>query len=232
MHTSPLINILKPVWTRSPYPMLVDHRSHPQGRICPAPTLYLGARRWARLYFDQGIRPGDAVPVIAKASAEVLMRTLGLLRIGAAAVLGSQDHPTTLGDFRGLVFDADRRIDEATMVAALSRPCSRPPPAWWNLGPWSDRETWLYEILPALGQGAELHVNVRCLNEADLFDHWPDVVGAVRAGAARPLDFVGVEATDAGLPLSTHPPSSDHHAGGKNRDSARSIESARGPHTS
>ena len=177
--------------------MLVDHSSSAGARICPAPTLYLGARHWAREHQEKGLEPGQVVDVGGRPSAETVMKMLGALRLGASPRLcegGHTDAPSDDG-FRGLLFGDGRRLSERELVQKLATTRRQEGRRWWSLGSWELRRTWTDDLWPALASGAELHVNLNCATaewiEAE--ESWPEVIGSLTCPrAALPISLIDV----------------------------------------
>ena len=164
MEQSPLIAHLRARWTQSPYPMIVDHRRG--GRICPAPTLYMGSRHWAARYTARGRRAGDQIAIDPEPSAETIMRVLGALRIGAQAVMGPAQDSLPADAPRRRAYPAAMRfalgpdLTEATIVERLQNGRSVAVGAYPTRGSWQHSRTWLEEIWPALSDNQEVHLNV------------------------------------------------------------------------
>ena len=177
----PLIDELRSRWTRSPYPMIVDHAVG--GRICPAASLYLGARRHAYLWRDRGVGAGTPVIVDAKPSADALMQIIGAIRLGATVQLASEslDAPTAAG----LQF-GDHGVLEERAIVDIFRTTHRGEPKRFEVGgDWCRRATWVEDLLPALAAGGEVHINLE--DPAMIEPPWaPSLPAPSTDGPSRP----------------------------------------------
>lgn len=190
-YVSRTIELLKERWPRSPYPMLIDHGDG--GRICPAPSLYTGARSWALKYRELNYDPGQWLQLVALPSMDVLTQILGALRFGAPVRLSLRDgeerlpaeeaavpatEPTPIlrpeglaSDFVGLLFPAGDTLSDADCADTLRKHFADTRALTVSRGDWAQLATWQNELLPALAQGAELHIKV----EGEIVDGWtPD----------------------------------------------------------
>ena len=178
---SPLIGILRDRWVNRPYPMIVDHGA--QARACPAPSLYLGARHWARVFEERGIEEGHRIHLPPSPSAETLMMILGAIRSGIVVSFRDTDGPDEIDSdharFQGLMLEDGRTSEDAFAEAFRSTPV-RDPVCWWSLGDWRRTDTWRDDLLLALATGAELHLNLDHYrpNSAAEDAMWPAVVGS------------------------------------------------------
>ncbi|MEL7369310.1 MAG: hypothetical protein AAFN74_10390 [Myxococcota bacterium] len=181
--TSPsLADILRTRWPQSPYPIIVDHR-HGEARLCPAPTLYLGARRWAQGYAGR-YACGDVIDIAAEASATTLMQIIGALRTGVQVHLHPHHRGRAMPSPGGLSFPDGSILRRARVRDHFCRPQARPR-RWWSLGDWSKLATWDQDLLPALALGAELHINLHGTDQRRIAEEesWPDVIGSWEAAS-------------------------------------------------
>ncbi|MEM7674657.1 MAG: hypothetical protein AAF449_01500 [Myxococcota bacterium] len=168
--------------------MLVDHR-YGIARICPASTLYLGARRWAQMYSGRG--PCDVIDVAADPSAITLMQIFGVLRVGAQVHLHRSQRGPVASSPGGLSFAEGSALSREHVAYHLARP-QESARRWWSLSDWTTAGAWDRDLLPALARGAELHINLHHADRQTIEedDSWPDVIGSV-GGSKDILSAVG-----------------------------------------
>lgn len=168
----PLLAQLRTTWPNDPYPLVVRREANGLPTLCPAPSLWMGARAIAHALRDRGAGPGDRVVYRGPIGAEWIQTLIAALRIGAGF-----DADAAARD--GFVVDPDRSVARLGRSHAVPRGARLRHHGQWRwswaddwhrvdasfrrgeivtpAASWSMRTTFFDDLLPALLSGAELH---------------------------------------------------------------------------
>lgn len=112
---SRLFGELREHWPQRPYPLLVDHLDQPDGRICPAGSLYVLGKIHGDRLKRREVAPGEVVACFPKTWIEWVGMMLGCLRRGAVfapalpgCLISVEEHAEAVGA-RWLLTDAEER---------------------------------------------------------------------------------------------------------------------------
>lgn len=80
---SALFDLVRTGWPNRPYPLLVDHADHPEGRVCPAASLYAHGKVMSDALLAVELEPGEVVACLPRTWIEWVGMLQGCLRRGA-----------------------------------------------------------------------------------------------------------------------------------------------------